>query len=74
MALFNHLLTQICEGGAFDKEYLQHVEGFDAALQAAYADSADVTKLDRSLIERFCALWMRHEKVVTVFSRGVIRQ
>jgi len=71
VALFNYLLTQIYEGGALDNAYLQHVEGFDEALHAAYADTVDVTGLDRSLIDRFCALWMGHEKVVTVFSQGV---
>lgn len=71
VALFNHLLTQIYEGGAFDMAFLQHVDGFDASLEAAYADDVTVTGLERAEIEAFCALWMQHEKVVTVYSQGV---
>jgi assimilatory nitrate reductase catalytic subunit len=71
VALFNALLVRIYEGGAFDRDYLAHVNGFDEALQAAYADDPSVTDLSDAQIEAFCALWMRHEKVVTVFSQGV---
>jgi assimilatory nitrate reductase catalytic subunit len=71
VALFNHLLTQIYEGGAFDKDYLANVEGFDDALTAAYGDDVEVTGLNAVRIAEFCALWMGHEKVVTVFSQGV---
>ncbi|WP_300058681.1 nitrate reductase [uncultured Roseobacter sp.] len=71
VALFNHLLTQIHEGGAFDKSYLRHVSGFDAALCAAYVDDVTVTGLDRSDVKQFCAAWIGTEKVVTVFSQGV---
>ncbi len=71
VALFNHLLTQIYEGGAFDKTFLASVQGFDDALHAAYADDVAVTGLQQAEIDRFCDLWMRYEKVVTVFSQGV---
>ncbi|WP_227268690.1 nitrate reductase [Roseobacter weihaiensis] len=71
VALFNYLLTQIYEGGCVDARYLEHVSGFDAALEAAYADDVRVTDLSRAQITRFCDLWMRHDKVVTIFSQGV---
>ena len=71
VALFNRLLVTLYEGGAIDQEYLRHVEGFDAALSAAYGDDPTTTGLSADEIERFCTLWMRTEKVVTVFSQGV---
>ncbi|GFE48865.1 nitrate reductase [Roseobacter cerasinus] len=71
VALFNHLLTRIYEGGALDKSYLQHVSGFDAALCAAYADDLGVTGLDQEEVARFCQAWIGTEKVVTIFSQGV---
>lgn len=71
VALFNRLLVEIYEGGAFDKAYLRNVDGFDAALEAAYADDPTVTGLSEAEIAAFCQLWMRHDKVVTVFSQGV---
>ncbi len=70
VALFNRLFTAIYEGGALDKDYLAHTDGFDAALRAAYADKGD-TGLDAAAVEAFCALWLRTGKVVTVFSQGV---
>ncbi|MGY3439344.1 MULTISPECIES: molybdopterin-dependent oxidoreductase [unclassified Marinovum] len=71
VALFNRLLVEIYEGGAFDKDYLRSVDGFDAALRSAYADNAAVTGLSDAEIRAFCQLWLRTEKVVTVFSQGV---
>lgn len=71
VALFNRLLVEIYEGGAFDKDYLAKVDGFDAALQSAYADDPAVTGLSEAEIRAFCQMWMRTEKVVTVFSQGV---
>ncbi|WP_172300419.1 nitrate reductase [Pseudoruegeria sp. HB172150] len=71
VALFNRLLVAIYEGGALDKGYLAQVDGFDDALRAAFSDRADVTGLDPEQIEDFCRLWLRTEKVVTIFSQGV---
>ena len=71
VALFNHLLTQIYEGGALDKEYLASVNGFDAALKAAFADKLEVTGLNPADVAAFCRMWIGTEKVVTVFSQGV---
>jgi len=71
VALFNHLLTRIHECGALDRTYLAHVEGFDDAVTAAFADDVSVTGLDRQDIAEFCDLWVGTDKVVTVFSQGV---
>ncbi|WP_299969100.1 nitrate reductase [uncultured Roseobacter sp.] len=71
VALFNHLLTQIYEGGAVDTSYLRHVAGFNDALEAAYADDVAVTGLDPRDLAAFCRSWVGTERVVTVFSQGV---
>ncbi|OBY26966.1 nitrate reductase [Leisingera sp. JC1] len=71
VALFNRLLAALYKGGALDAEYLRHVEGLGAALEAAAAEDASVTGLPDGEIKAFCDLWMRTEKVVTVFSQGV---
>ena len=71
VALFNHLFTRIYEGGAFDKAYIQHTNGFDSALAAAYADDVAQTGLDAADLAKFCDLWITNERVVTVFSQGV---
>ncbi|CTQ51480.1 nitrate reductase [Jannaschia donghaensis] len=71
VALFNRLLTAIHEGGAVDIDYLHHVDGFDAALAKAGCEDGRVTGLRETDIRAFCDLWVRTEKVVTVFSQGV---
>ncbi|SFE22451.1 nitrate reductase [Roseivivax sediminis] len=71
VALFNLLLAAIYEGGAFDRDYIRQVEGFDAAVTKAMAASAEPTGLRSDLIARFCKMWLGHEKVVTVYSQGV---
>ena len=71
VALFNHLLTRIHEGGLVDHKYLAHVDGFNAALTAAYEDDVSITGLDREDLTEFCNLWLDTEKVVTIFSQGV---
>ncbi|WP_424986447.1 molybdopterin-dependent oxidoreductase [Microbulbifer sp. S227A] len=71
VALFNHLFTQIYEGGALDKGFLAHTEGFDATLREAYGTRAAITGLTEQDIARFCKMWMSTEKVVTIFSQGV---
>ncbi|MEW2914181.1 molybdopterin-dependent oxidoreductase [Leisingera sp. JC11] len=70
-ALFNRLLAALYEGGALDAEYLRQVNGLGAALEAAFAADAAVTGLEEAEIAAFCDLWMRNEKVVTIFSQGV---
>lgn len=71
VALFNRLLTAIHEGGAVDPEYLRHVDGFDAAVSAASGEDGSVTGLTEAQIRTFCDLWVRTERVVTIFSQGV---
>ncbi|MBP0618060.1 nitrate reductase [Jiella mangrovi] len=76
VALFAGLLPYLAEAGAIHCDYVAgHTEGFVAALKAArnlrLAEVAEATGLKRDLIERFYALFARHEKVVTVYSQGV---
>lgn len=71
VALFNHLLAQIAREGRIDTHYLDHVQGFDAAVEAAQADDFLVTGLPQEKIDAFCRLWIDTPKVVTVFSQGV---
>ncbi len=71
VALFNGLLAQIHEQGAVDAEYLGHVNGFDAALDAASTDQIEVTGLDMAQVQAFYDMWIGTERVVTVFSQGV---
>jgi assimilatory nitrate reductase catalytic subunit len=71
VALFNRLLSAINDGGALDTAFLRHVDGFDAALRAARAQDRNVAGLPADQLDAFCHLWLRTEKVVTVFSQGV---
>ena len=71
VALFNRLLAALHEGGALDAEFLNHTEGFNAALEAALSDTDTETGLSKDQIGAFCDLWMRTEKVVTIYSQGV---
>lgn len=70
VALFNRLLVAIYNGGALDKGFLQRTEGFDDTLRAAWTDDAE-TGLSEAEIDAFTGLWIRTERVVTVFSQGV---
>ena len=70
-ALFNALLVAIADSGATDRDYLRHVNGFDAALAAARVSDPAATGLsDRDLAE-FLRLWTTTERVVTVYSQGI---
>lgn len=71
VALFNRLFVALHERGVLDESYLANVNGFEDALRAAASDDVAVTGLSPEAIARFCDLWMRTEKVVTVFSQGV---
>ncbi|MCR8546467.1 molybdopterin-dependent oxidoreductase [Salipiger sp. P9] len=70
-ALFNGLLGAIHESDAVDEDFITHVNGFDEALAAATSDSDRVTGLGDTELQAFYDLWIRTEKVVTVFSQGV---
>ncbi|MEL6197174.1 MAG: molybdopterin-dependent oxidoreductase, partial [Pseudomonadota bacterium] len=76
VALFNALLAAIAEQGAVDAAFVdRHVAGFADTLAKAQAetpaDVATVTGLDAAEIDAFTRLWIRSEKVVTVYSQGV---
>lgn len=71
VALFNRLFVALYKGGVLDPEFIAHTEGFDAALRAAWTDRATPTGLSEDEISTFCDLWMRTERVVTIYSQGV---
>ncbi|WP_416369549.1 molybdopterin-dependent oxidoreductase [Tritonibacter mobilis] len=71
VALFNRLLAEINEQGATDVAFQAQTNDFDAALEAAQSDDCSVTGLNETQIKTFCNLWVRTEKVVTIFSQGV---
>jgi len=71
-ALFNALLVEIADQGALDFEFLRdHVSGLSEALAAARVSDPGVTGLSAEEIARFCQLWLRSERVVTIYSQGV---
>ncbi|MGI3164121.1 molybdopterin-dependent oxidoreductase [Pseudooceanicola sp. 200-1SW] len=71
VALFNGLLAQIHDQGAADAAYLTRIEGYDAAVCAASTTDLSATGLDAADLRAFYDLWVRTEKVVTVYSQGV---
>ncbi len=71
VALFNRLLAEIYQGGAFDADFLRNTTGFDAAIQTAMGDDVSVTGLSEQELAAFCKLWVGTEKVVTIYSQGV---
>ena len=71
VALFNGLLTAIHEQGAMDAEFLQNVNGFEEALNAATSDDPATTGLNDTQLQAFYNLWIRTAKAVTVYSQGV---
>ncbi len=70
-ALFNALLVSIADKGAVDDVYLNHVDGFDAALAAARSSDVEITGLSAQDVGEFCKLWVSTQKVVTVYSQGI---
>ncbi|MBY6153874.1 molybdopterin-dependent oxidoreductase [Vannielia litorea] len=72
VALFNGLLRRIRDMGATDEAFVRsHVDGFDDAIAAASSQTSEATGLPDDLLTRFYDLWLRTEKVVTVYSQGV---
>lgn len=69
VALFNHLLCAIADAGRVDPAFLRHVDGFHEAL--ATARRGGETGLGAATLARFLDLWVRTERVVTVYSQGV---
>jgi len=71
VALFNGLLAAIHQAGAVDAGFITHVDGLDTTLETAWADSTTVTELSPEELTEFYRLWIKTEKVVTVYSQGV---
>ncbi|WP_253949334.1 nitrate reductase [Mangrovicoccus sp. HB161399] len=72
VALFNGLLARIAAQGAVDSAYVaEHVSGFEEALDAASTEDTEITGLSRQELRAFYDLWIRTEKVVTIYSQGV---
>lgn len=75
--LWNGLLAYLAQSGTVDYEFVEaHTEGFGKTLTAAKSegrlvDVAKTTQLDIETIERFYRLFVRTEKVVTIYSQGV---
>ncbi|MGG7565414.1 molybdopterin-dependent oxidoreductase [Rhodovulum sp. DZ06] len=76
VALWNAVLSQVIEQGAVDAAYVAaHVDGFaEAAAEVrgtTAANAAAACGLDAADVETFINLWVRTEKVVTIWSQGV---
>ena len=71
VALFNGLLAEIERRGLADADFLENVEGAEAAFAAAALTDLAVTGLDPADLAAFYDLWCATEKVVTVYSQGV---
>ncbi|MEO1495196.1 MAG: molybdopterin-dependent oxidoreductase [Pseudomonadota bacterium] len=72
VALFNGLLEEINAQGAVDAAFIgTHVAQFVETLETARRDNPSDTGLGMDELEAFYDLWVRTEKVVTVYSQGV---
>ena len=76
--LFNGLLAWLDDRQWINGPWIDgHVEGCEAALQAAHADAPDVVRvaegcgLSVDAVEDFYQDFARHERVLTLFSQGV---
>ena len=74
--LWNGLLAWIEAQGGLDTGFIaEHVNGENEALDAVRGFTVDVVAagcgLDIAQVEAFYRLWLRHEKVVSVYSQGV---
>lgn len=72
IALFNGLLCHLVDSGTIDEAYVaNHVNGFEAAVNAARASAPSTSGLDTETLATFYQLWAGTQKVVTVYSQGV---
>jgi len=73
--LFNGLFVHLSEAGATDMDFVgHHTNGWDAALQEARKDTANLAEkcgLSEADVAAFFALFTNTEKVLTVYSQGV---
>ncbi|MEL7211773.1 MAG: nitrate reductase [Pseudomonadota bacterium] len=71
-ALFNGLLAHLAETGRVNADYVaQHVNGHEAAIEAARVSDPLESGADAQDIQAFYALWAEMPKVVTLYSQGV---
>ena len=71
-ALFNGLLAHLAHHGIVDTAYTTaHVNGLEAALDAAKATDTAGTGLTDAQLAAFYTLWADTTKVVTIYSQGV---
>ncbi|WP_208349918.1 nitrate reductase [Pseudaestuariivita rosea] len=71
-ALFNGLLAQLAAEDRLDRRYiLDHVDGFEDALQAAKVSDPLESGLSPDELDDFYRLWIDTPNVVTVYSQGV---
>src|ERR1700757_2096584 len=77
-ALFAGLLVHLADNGALDRDYIvNHTQGFDEALGRArgmagsVAATALATGLNEADVAAFFELFLRNERVVTLYSQGV---
>ena len=70
-ALFNGLLAAIAGRGALNADFLTHVTGLEPALAAARASDPAATGLSQADLAAYFDLWIKTEKVVTVYSQGI---
>lgn len=72
VALFNGLLAHLDATGRVNRTYVDaHVNGFDAAIDAARTTDAAGSGLSPDDLAIFYSMWAGTEKVVTVYSQGV---
>ncbi|NIY73497.1 molybdopterin-dependent oxidoreductase [Marivivens donghaensis] len=72
VTLFNRLLLAIVDSGHVDHDYVAaHVNGFDAAVEAARNEARADLGISDADLQAFIDLWTGTEKVVTVYSQGV---
>ncbi|MYM33768.1 molybdopterin-dependent oxidoreductase [Duganella sp. FT94W] len=76
--LFNGLLNYLSRIGAVDPRFIeQHTNGFQAALDVAHADCADlavvakICRVELSLLLEFYELFAATHKTITAYSMGV---
>ncbi|MYM81670.1 molybdopterin-dependent oxidoreductase [Duganella sp. FT50W] len=76
--LFNGLLSYLSRIGAVDPRFIeQHTNGFQAALDVAHADCADlavvakICRVELSLLLEFYELFAATHKTITAYSMGV---
>ncbi len=76
VVLWNGLLAYVEAHGGLDSRFIvEHVSGENEALEAARGFTVEVVAaecgLEKQQVEAFYRLWLRHEKVVSVYSQGV---